>query len=53
MAADDDTILELTGPLFDGLYEFYRRAPHDRDGARMTTHARRPAHAAAAHPGAT
>ncbi len=26
MVADDDTILELTGPLFDGLYEFFRRA---------------------------
>ena len=26
MVADDPTILELTGPLFDGLYEFFRRA---------------------------
>jgi hypothetical protein len=25
MVADDHTILDLTGPLFDGLYEFYRR----------------------------
>lgn len=26
MVTDDHTILELTGPLFDGLYEFFRRA---------------------------
>ena len=26
MVADDHTVLELTGPLFDGLYEFFRRA---------------------------
>lgn len=26
MVADDHTMLELTGPLFDGLYEFFRRA---------------------------
>ncbi len=25
MVRDDDQILELTGPLFDGLYEFFRR----------------------------
>ena len=26
MICDDARILELTGPLFDGLYEYYRRA---------------------------
>jgi hypothetical protein len=26
MVADDHTMLELTRPLFDGLYEFFRRA---------------------------
>ncbi len=26
MIADDTTIVELTGPMFDGLYEFFRRA---------------------------
>ena len=26
MVADDDTVLELTGPVFDGLYEFCHRA---------------------------
>jgi hypothetical protein len=26
MVADDDTMLEITGPLFDGLYEFFHRA---------------------------
>jgi hypothetical protein len=26
MTNDDETLLELTGPLFDGLYEFKRRA---------------------------
>jgi len=26
MTCDDDRILELTGPVFDGLYEYYRRA---------------------------
>lgn len=26
MVADDDTVLEVTGPVFDGLYEFFRRA---------------------------
>ncbi|WP_218639416.1 chromate resistance protein ChrB domain-containing protein [Streptomyces sp. IMTB 2501] len=26
MICDDDRILELTGPLFDGLYEYHRRA---------------------------
>jgi hypothetical protein len=26
MVADDDIVLELTGPVFDGLYEFFRRA---------------------------
>lgn len=26
MVADDATVLEFTGPMFDGLYEFYRRA---------------------------
>lgn len=26
LVADDHTVLELTGPLFDGLYEFFRRA---------------------------
>jgi hypothetical protein len=25
MVADDDRVLELTGPLFDGTYEFFRR----------------------------
>jgi hypothetical protein len=25
MVADDQRVLELTGPLFDGLYEFFRR----------------------------
>lgn len=25
MVADDHRVLELTGPLFDGLYEFFRR----------------------------
>jgi hypothetical protein len=25
MICDDDRVLELTGPVFDGLYEFYRR----------------------------
>jgi hypothetical protein len=26
MVRDDDEVLELTGPLFDGLYEYHRRA---------------------------
>ncbi|HEY0000426.1 MAG TPA: chromate resistance protein ChrB domain-containing protein [Actinoplanes sp.] len=26
MICDDDRVLELTGPLFDGLYEYHRRA---------------------------
>jgi len=26
MAYDDELILHLTGPIFDGLYEYYRRA---------------------------
>jgi hypothetical protein len=26
MVVDDDRLLELTGPLFDGLYEFRKRA---------------------------
>jgi hypothetical protein len=26
MICDDDRVLEITGPLFDGLYEFHRRA---------------------------
>jgi hypothetical protein len=26
MVCDDDRVLELTGPLFDGLYEYHRRA---------------------------
>ena len=26
MTNDDERVLELTGPIFDGLYEFYRRA---------------------------
>ena len=26
MVVDDHRLLELTGPLFDGLYEFRRRA---------------------------
>lgn len=26
MVCDDDRIVELAGPLFDGLYEYYRRA---------------------------
>ena len=26
MVADDHTVLELTGPVFDGLHEFFRRA---------------------------
>lgn len=26
MICDDEAILELTGPIFDGLYEFHRRA---------------------------
>ncbi|MEU6789573.1 chromate resistance protein ChrB domain-containing protein [Nonomuraea angiospora] len=26
MTCDDRRVLELTGPLFDGLYEFYRRS---------------------------
>jgi hypothetical protein len=26
MVCDDDEVLELTGPLFDGLYEYHRRA---------------------------
>ncbi len=26
MVCADDRVLELTGPLFDGLYEYYRRA---------------------------
>jgi hypothetical protein len=26
MVADDDTVLALTGPMFDGLYEHCRRA---------------------------
>ncbi|WP_314172605.1 chromate resistance protein ChrB domain-containing protein [Streptomyces winkii] len=26
MTCDDERILELSGPLFDGLYEYYRRA---------------------------
>ena len=25
MVSDDDTVLEVTGPLFDGTYEFFRR----------------------------
>ena len=27
MICDDETLLAQTGPLFDGLYEYYRRAP--------------------------
>jgi hypothetical protein len=26
MVCDDDRVLELTGPVFDGLYEYHRRA---------------------------
>ncbi|WP_157252849.1 chromate resistance protein ChrB domain-containing protein [Nonomuraea typhae] len=26
MVCDDEKVLEITGPLFDGLYEFHRRA---------------------------
>jgi hypothetical protein len=26
MTSDDDTVLALTGPVFDGLYEYYRRS---------------------------
>ena len=26
MICDDDRVLELTGPIFDGLYEYHRRA---------------------------
>jgi hypothetical protein len=26
MVADDETVLAVTGPVFDGLYEFFRRA---------------------------
>ena len=26
MVCDDDRVLELTGPMFDGLYEYHRRA---------------------------
>lgn len=26
MVADDDTVLALTGPMFEGLFEYYRRA---------------------------
>jgi hypothetical protein len=26
MTCDDYRVLELTGPVFDGLYEYYRRA---------------------------
>jgi hypothetical protein len=26
MVADDESVLTVTGPVFDGLYEFYRRA---------------------------
>ena len=26
MICDDERVLELTGPLFDGLYEYHRRA---------------------------
>jgi hypothetical protein len=26
MVVDDATVLEVTGPMFDGLYEFFRRA---------------------------
>lgn len=26
MICDDERILDLTGPLFDGLYEYHRRA---------------------------
>ncbi len=26
MTRDDDAVLEITGPVFDGLYEYYRRA---------------------------
>ena len=26
MVRDDDALLELTGPLFDGLYEYEKRA---------------------------
>lgn len=26
MTCDDDRVLELSGPIFDGLYEYYRRA---------------------------
>jgi hypothetical protein len=25
MVTDDDTVLEVTGPIFDGLYEYFRR----------------------------
>jgi hypothetical protein len=26
MICDDEQVMELTGPVFDGLYEYYRRA---------------------------
>jgi hypothetical protein len=26
MVADDATVLDVTAPMFDGLYEFYRRS---------------------------
>ena len=26
MVCDDDTVLRLTGPVFDGLYEYYKRS---------------------------
>jgi len=33
MTCPDDQILELTGPLFDGLYEYCRRAMLGREPA--------------------
>ena len=26
MTQDDDTVLSLTGPIFDGLFDYYRRS---------------------------
>jgi hypothetical protein len=43
MVFADERVLELTGPLFDGLYEYCRRAHAAGPGARVTA-AARPAH---------
>ena len=40
MICDDDQVLRLTGPLFDGLYEYHRRRPARCDPAAGVTASR-------------